>query len=71
MSVDSSHEMSHVNYLISYGYTNASCDPWWRDHNLLVDVPFISKSPKVVVSYSRNVSKLFKSDDCHSSNDAN
>jgi len=60
-----------ISYLNSNGYTNASCDPRWKDHNLLVDMPSLSESPKVVVNSSKNASKLFKSDDYHSSNSVN
>jgi hypothetical protein len=31
----------------------------------------LSKSPKVAMNSLKNVSKLFKSDACHSSNDTN
>jgi hypothetical protein len=63
--------MSHANCLNSDAYTDASHDPWRKDHNLLVDVHFLSKSPKFAMNFLRNVSKLFTSDDCHSNNSAN
>jgi len=58
-----SHEMSHVNCLNLKAYTNACRDPWWKDHNLLIDVHFLFEFPKVTMNFLRNASKLFKSDD--------
>jgi hypothetical protein len=59
MSVTSSHEMSHVNFLNLNAYTYARREPWRKDRNLLVDVRSLSKSPKVIVNFLKNASKLF------------
>jgi hypothetical protein len=63
MNVTSSHEMSHVDCLNVNVYIDAGRDPWRKDHNLLLNVRSLSKSPKFIVNFSRNVSNLFKSDD--------
>jgi hypothetical protein len=71
MNVTLSHEMSHANYLNSNAYTYASRDPWQKDCNLLVYVRSLSKSPKVIVNFLKNASKLFQNDDYHSNNSVN
>jgi hypothetical protein len=63
--------MSHVNYLNINAYIDAGHDPWQKDHNLLVNVHSLFKSPKIIVNSLKNVSKLFKSDDCHWNNGPN
>jgi hypothetical protein len=71
MNATSSHEMSHVNFLNSNAYTYASREPWQKDCNLLVDVRSLSKSPKIIVNFLKNASKLFKNDEYHSNNSVN
>ncbi len=51
--------MSQTNTLNSNAYTMVGCDPWWRYHNLLVDVKSMAKtSPKVTLNSSRNYSRI-------------
>jgi hypothetical protein len=59
MSVASSHEISHANYLNSNAYIDVGHDPRQKDHNLLVNVRSLSESPKVVVNSLKNASKLW------------
>jgi len=55
--------MSHANCLNSETYSKVGHDPWQRARNLLVDVHFLSKSPKETPIFSRNASKLFRKED--------
>jgi hypothetical protein len=58
MSATLSHEMSHANNMNSNAYINVGHDPRQRDCNLLVDVHYLSKSPKVVMNSSKKCFKV-------------
>ncbi len=47
------------------------CDPWQRDHNLMVDMCSLSKSPNLALKFSRNASKSLNRGDWHSNKGAN
>jgi len=56
MNVASSYEISQTNYLNSYAYTIIKRDLWKRGHTLMLDMRSLSKSPKVALNFSINVS---------------
>jgi hypothetical protein len=63
MNVVSSHEISQINYLNTNVYTVVEHDIWQIDRILMLDVCFLSKSPKMALNFSRNVSKLLNKGD--------
>jgi hypothetical protein len=63
MNATLSHEMSQANYLKSNASIIAECDPWQKDHNLMVDMCSLSKFPNLTLKSSKNVSKSLNRDD--------
>jgi hypothetical protein len=41
------------------------CDPWWRNHNLVVNMCSLFKFAKVALNSSRNVSNLLNKNEWH------
>jgi hypothetical protein len=63
MKATSPHEILQTNYLNFDAYIVAKCDPWQRDHILMLDMHFLSEFPKVALNSSRNNSKLLSKGD--------
>jgi hypothetical protein len=57
MNAALSHEMSQANYLKSNASIIVECDPWQRDHSLVVDMCSLSKFSNLTLKSSKNVSK--------------
>jgi hypothetical protein len=69
MSATSHHKISQANCLNFDAYTATKHDLWQKDHILMLDVDYLSKSPKVALNFSRNASKLLsKGDWCSKKN---
>ncbi len=65
MNVVSPHEISQVNCQNSNAYITIECDPWQKDHILMLNIRSLSKSSKVELNFSKYTSKsLNKCDWC-------
>jgi hypothetical protein len=64
MSAASSHDMLQINCLKFDVYTVVGCGPWWKAHNLLIDVCFSLEFSKVPLNSSTNTLRSFNNGDC-------